>query len=113
MSLTKNKKIYSVSKISNEERQRIMDFLQGSVYCWCKNRKDKWFSLRDLVGGNNYYWQGTPLLPLYTKHKGTKNQVKKAGKDAGWLLKRVLENDRREFDSKKENLIKHYRLINS
>ena len=40
-------------------------FLQGAVYCWCKNRKDDWFAARDLLGGNNYYWQGTPLIPLY------------------------------------------------
>jgi hypothetical protein len=110
MSLNENTQINSVTGISDEERQRIIDFLQGAVYCWCKNRKDEWFSLRDLMGGDNYYWQGTPLLTLYTKHeKINDNPVKEAGKDAGWLLKLALNNDKRTFDAKKEALIKHYR----
>jgi hypothetical protein len=51
MSLTEESQLRSVSGISDEEKQRILDFLQGAVYCWCKNRKDEWFSLRDLMGG--------------------------------------------------------------
>ncbi|MDY6883601.1 MAG: hypothetical protein SWL02_07480, partial [Pseudomonadota bacterium] len=85
-----------------------------AVYCWCKNRKDEWFSLRDLMGGDNYYWEGTPLYHLFTKHEETNHDsVKEAGKDAGWLLKEVLANDKRVFDSKKNSLIKHYRWVPS
>jgi len=40
-----------VNGISAEETLRIKDFLQGAVYCWCKNNKGEWFSLRDLMGG--------------------------------------------------------------
>ena len=40
-------------------------FLQEAVYCWCKNRKDEWLAVRDLLGGDNHYWQGIPLIPLY------------------------------------------------
>jgi len=110
MSLVESTRVHSVSEISDEEHQRIIDFLQGAVYCWCKNRKNEWFSLRDLMGGDNSYWQGTPLLPLYTKHKGRNaDPVKEAGKDAGWLLKHVLKIDERVFESKKKQLIKHYR----
>jgi len=43
-----------VNGISAEETLRIKDFLQGAVYCWCKNNKGEWFSLRDLMGGDNY-----------------------------------------------------------
>ena len=104
-----------VTGISNPEMQQIQAFLQGAVYCWCKNRKDEWFSMRDLMGGDNYYWQGTPLLPLYEKHtskgKDWEAAVKDAGKDSGWLLKSVIANDKRSFDTKKEELIRKYRWV--
>jgi len=110
MSLTEESQLRSVLGISDEEQQRIIDFLQGAVYCWCKNRKNEWFSLRDLMGGDNYYWQGTPLLPLYTKHEGVNSDpVKEAGKDGGWLLKSVINSDKRVFETKKEALIRQYR----
>ncbi len=110
MALNETTQLRSVKGITERENLRIQDFLQGAIYCWCKNRKNEWFSLRDLMGGDNYYWQGTPLLPLYEKHEGINNDpVKEAGKDAGWLLKTVICNDKRLFDTKKESLIRHYR----
>lgn len=33
--------IRDVHGIPEEQKQRIIDFLQGAVYCWCKNRKDE------------------------------------------------------------------------
>ena len=110
--LNETSQLRRVNRISAEETQRIKDFLQGAVYCWCKNKKGDWFCLRDLMGGDNFYWQGTPLMPLYHKHEVDKEDpVKEAGKDAGWLLKSVLASDKREFESKKENLIRNYRWI--
>lgn len=110
MSLSEDPRLRSISGISIEERQRIEDFLQGAIYCWCKNRKDEWFSLRDLMGGDNHVWNGTPLQPLYNKHNNKKaDPVKEAGKDGGWLLKAVISNDRRKFQTKKENLVRKYR----
>ena len=104
-----------VSGISDIEKQRIFDFLQGAVYCWCKNRKDEWFSMRDLMGGDNYYWEGTPLLVLYLKHENAGKDwelaVKDAGKDSGWILKKVISEDKRTFETKKEELIRKYRWI--
>jgi hypothetical protein len=112
MALNKKSELRNVTCISTEEKQRISDFLQGAVYCWCKNRKNEWFSLRNLMGGDNYYWQGTPLLPLYLKHEGNASDpVKEAGKDGGWLLKSVISSDKRLFETKKEALIRQYRWI--
>jgi len=115
MVLTKESELRTVTGISEIDKQRIIDFLQGAVYCWCKNRKDEWFSLRDLMGGENYYWQGTPLLVLYSKHedkgKPWELAVKDAGKDSGWLLKKVISEDSRTFETKKEELIRKYRWI--
>ena len=115
MSLKTDLELRDVSGITDLEKQRIIDFLQGAVYCWCKNRKDEWFSLRDLMGGDNYYWQGTPLLSLYRKHinkgKDWESAVKDAGKDSGWLLKNVVVNDKRSFETTKQELIRKYRWI--
>ena len=108
--LKKNSEIREVKKITKEDKENIVNFLQGAVYSWCKNN-DKWFALRDLMGGDNYYWEGTPLLALYKKHQDKDNAVKLAGKDAGWILKKVIEQDKRLFDTKKEDRTRKYKWI--
>ncbi|MBL4653327.1 MAG: hypothetical protein JKY53_10770 [Flavobacteriales bacterium] len=115
MALIDKSEIREVTGISQVERKSIMNFLQGAVYCWCKNRKNEWFSMWDLMGGDNYYWDGTPLLVLYTKHenkgKDSEQAVKDAGKDSGWLLKKTVHEDIRYFESKKEELTRKYRWV--
>lgn len=106
-----NNEVRKVSRISPEEERDIMNFLQGAVYCWCKNRKDEWFSLRDLMGGENYYWDNTPMYKLWKKHEklGKDDSVQDAGKDAGWILKKVIKEDKRKFETKEEDMIRKYR----
>ena len=115
MTLLNKSKIREVTGISQEEKQSIMDFLQGAVYCWCKNQPDEWFSMRDLMGRENYHWDRTPLFTLYEKHcnkgKDSELAVKDAGKDSGWLLKKVIETDKRTFETRKEELIRKYKWI--
>ena len=109
MTLDAEAQLRTVNGISESEAQRIKDFLQGAVYCWCKNRKGEWFSLRDLMGGDNFYWEETPLICLYLKHEGKKEDpIKEAGKDAGWLLKSVIVADGRKFSTRKQELIRQY-----
>ena len=103
--LVQKSEIREVHGITKEQKQKIMDFLQGAVYCWCKNRKDEWFAARDLLGGDNFYWQNTPMFALYEKT----NDTELAGKDAGWLLKKVIDKDKRSFETKKEGLVRQYR----
>ena len=103
--LIEESEIRDVHGISDEQKQRIRDFLQGAVYSWCKNRKDEWFAARDLLGGDNYFWQNTPMFDLYEKSQ----DVEQAGKDAGWLLKQVINDDKRSFETKKEGLVRQYR----
>lgn len=104
-----------VSGISETEKQLITVFLQGAVYCWCKNRKNEWFSLRDLMGGDNYDWNETPLFPLWQKRVNQgwdeDDAITEAGKEAGWLLKTMLHKDQRDFETKKEELVRKYRWL--
>jgi len=113
MTLIKKSGIHNVTGISDNEKRDIINFLQGAVYCWCKNRKSKWFALRDLMGGDNYYWEGTPMCVLYDKHhkdlgKSSDDAVKGAAKDAGWLLKRMLDDDKRHFHTNDEGYVNQY-----
>lgn len=101
-----------VKGIKEDDKLRIKDYLRGAIYSWCNNNKKKWFSARDFLGGDNYYWQGTPLIVLFEKHKGLgkndQKSIKDAGKDAGWLLKKVISEDKRTFDTKTEQRIRKY-----
>ena len=102
MSLTPKSRIYRVRGITSAQEQAIRDYLQGAVRTWCAaGKKGRQFAARDLVGGINYDWRKTPLDALYQKHiqKGKNHQdaVKAAGRDLGWLLKAVLNEDDRMF----------------
>src|SRR5690349_13674520 len=79
MALSSLSEVRDVTGVTDRDLARIRDFLQGAVYCWCKNRADEWFSLRDLMGGENFQWQGTPLLALYEKHQLATDAVERAG----------------------------------
>jgi hypothetical protein len=54
--------------LSERELERIKAFIQGAVYSYCKNCKGESFSASTLFGGDNYYWQGTPLEVVYERH---------------------------------------------
>ena len=115
MTLIPKSEIRQVKGISTVEFQRIYDYLQGAVYCWCKNKSREWFSAREFLGGENFDWNGTPMIVLYEKHirkgKTDEQAISDAGKDAGWILKKVIHDDQRNFETKKENLIRKYRWI--
>ncbi len=115
MTLITKSEIRQVKVPSSLERQRIYDYLQGAVYCWCNNKMGEWFSARDFLGGENFDWHGTPMFILYNKHKSKgktdKQSILDAGKDAGWILKKVINDDQRNFETKRESLIRKYRWI--
>ena len=46
-------------------------------------------------------------MAIYEKHK----DVKAAGQDAGRLLKKVIERDKRHFETKTEELIRKYKWV--
>lgn len=113
MTLAPPSELRDVSGLSEREKEQICAFIQGAVYCWCKNRQAEWFSMRDLMGGENGNWEGTPFDALYQKHRrsglGEADAVDRAGKDSGWLLKSTLSRDQRQFEHKEEERIRKYR----
>lgn len=114
MSLIEKTEPRAVVGITKEEHDAIFSFLQGAIYSWCKNRADEWFSIRELLGGDNYFWDGTPLIALYTKHKEQLGKewdqaIEGADKDSRWILKEVIFKDKRIFESKKDDTIRIYK----
>jgi hypothetical protein len=98
-----NTRTKNVHGLSTTDLQRIKDFLQGAVYCWCKNRKGEWFNARDFLGGDNFYWEHYPLGVLYFRqlHAGKTHDeaFEQAAKDAGHILKKMLQEDDRTFET--------------
>ena len=69
--------------------------------------------MRDLMEGIIIIGKEHPFISYFEKHKkvGKNNQdaITAAGKDSGWILKKVINKDKREFETKKEELIRKYR----
>ncbi len=63
------------------------------------------------MGEDNFHSQGTPMFALYEKHKDKDNTTVLAGKDTGWILKKVIKNDKRTFDTKKEEMTRKYKWV--
>lgn len=97
----KKTRLRAVSGITKEQENDILSFLQGAVYIWCKIKGTIPFSMHDLMGGDNCFWEGTPLFCLYEKEisngKEENAALEVAGINAGWLLKKALANDKRFF----------------
>ena len=104
-----------VHGITDEQKALIKAFLQGAVYSWGKNRSGEKFAARDLVGGENYEWRGTPMVALYQKHiargKSSDASVDAAGQYLGWLLKAVLAEDKRHFEADRSGRTAAYRWV--
>lgn len=102
-------------RVQPEELALIKSYLQGAVYSWIKDHPDDFFAARDLVGGLNKEWHGTPLDCLYWKHKNTGKTHEKsmfcAGIDLGWILKTVLSEDKRKFSSRSVGRAKGYKWV--
>jgi hypothetical protein len=113
VSLLEPSELRAVSGVGPADLVKINSFIQGAVYAWVKNRRDEWFAVRDLVGGENRDWSGTPLQVLYDKHteqgKDDGSASDAAARDLGWIVKSVLHEDKRTFEVAKAGLVNSYR----
>jgi len=96
--LTKIRKVRGIASYQEDEIKR---FMQGAIYAWSKNYPGLPFAVYDLMGGKNYRWEGTPLIALFQKHtsqgKNDQEAIRAAGRDLGWIVKRVVCNDKRRY----------------
>ena len=97
-----NEYVQQVHGLSPLETALAKSFLQGCVYGWCKNNGTEPFRAQFFLGGDNYFWQCTPMFAVYEKRMAYydddwEKASKRAGIDAGWLLKDVLKYDKRNF----------------
>lgn len=95
--------------------EKIKAFFQGAVYCWCNNKgTNEWFNARDFIGKNNFYWEHYPLGVLYFRQidagKTDGEAFEQAAKDAGTILKKVLADDDKTFETQ-EGYTRSYRWI--
>lgn len=115
MALIPDSELRGTYGISDTEKALIKAFMQGTVYCWVKNRAGEPFAVRDLMGGENFDWNGTSLQVLYEKHinagKDNEEAIEAAAKDLGWLVKSVLAEDKRTFEVGKAGLVSSYRWV--
>lgn len=105
-----NIRTQNVAWLDDEAKQLMMNYLQGHVYCWCKNNQpNSWFAARDLLGGVNRDWTDTPLQSLYEHYRSDlrlshEQAERRAGIDVGKLLKEVLAQDNREFETRMQHV---------
>lgn len=114
MLVGENHEFRNVTNIDQNDLKLINAFIQGAIYSWSKNvGKDHWFAVRDLFGGENFYWEETPLMALFEKQKkmGKKGEesIKASAKDLGWITKNVINEDKRTFETRKAGLVRQYR----
>ena len=115
MTLATQSEIREVRGLTDAQRDGIRAFVQGAVYCWVKNSSEEWFHVRDLVGGANTDWNGTPLQALYEKHivagSAAAEAYEAAAKEIGWIVKAVLSDDKRIFENDHSGYVSRYRWL--
>lgn len=98
----KDKAIREVHGLSPLETALAKAYLQGCVYGWCKSKGTEPFRAQFFLGGDNYFWQSTPMFAVYAKrmiyYDGNWDAAShQAAIDAGHLLKAVIIEDKRFF----------------
>lgn len=114
MSLMKEDALRPVPGLARTDQIRIKAFLQGAVYCWCANRPDEWFTLRELLGEPAQWGESTPLRALIVKHLMTKPRevaLTAAARDGACILQEAMFEDARLFESMQDAVARKYRWV--
>ena len=111
-----NIRCYRVHGIPTQVRNMACASLQGEVYSWCANHdRNGWFAARNFAGGINREWEGTTLYPLFefyeNKQRGRIYAKRQAGIALGHLLKYVLSEDKRTFETRVIGRVRQYRWL--
>lgn len=116
MIINNTKQIRRISaKLIPVDEEIIKVYMFGAVDAFCNVKPDEPFSARILFGGNNRNWNGTPMQKLYDyqlkEGKTYDEAFDLAAKDAGWLLKTVLNDDARIFEIVGKDTGTLYKLV--
>ena len=121
-----NNKNYK-SSLTSKEKEEIKSFLLGAAFAWKKTHENEYFTLQNLMGGANFYWNDTPAMKIYqmyTINYGLENAsledreeinnacIKAAGKYAGRLLAQVMREKNELFISSRNGWSNCYKWKN-
>lgn len=108
-------KIYSISAdLPQQEIEMAKAYIRDAINTFCQNNLRQSFAVRDLFGGENGDWQGTPLQAIYEYHIAARASDPKdsARKDVGKLMKIVLSEEDGYYIQSQGGKTKLYRKIN-
>lgn len=87
----------------DEQNAAIVKLLTRMYNAVLNVAPDRPFTLRDVVGGHNRDFAGTPLQIIYDKYLieygDRQTAYSKTARDVGWFLIRALDEDERVFMS--------------
>ena len=88
------------------------NYLLGAINCFIRQKKSDWFKAKDIILGN---WNGTPLQQIYdffiSNGLSEEESWKKAGMCLGQILKKVIFDNSRTFETRKfQDNPREYRL---
>ena len=90
--------------LTEEQIKEIKVYLTSNLNTYLNAVGHKeWLSLSSLVGGENENWPD-PIIYVYNAYLAhdPNNAVKNAARDMGWILKSIINDDERIFETKKE-----------
>ena len=97
-----NKRILKISaKVSEKDVQLMEAYILGAVHGYTAAAGRSNFTVRDLFGKENRDWNGTPIQEVYEfyiKAMPHKEAAEKAAQDVGKLLRKVLTEDKYEYN---------------
>ena len=108
-----DQKLHLYGQLSEDEKIAIKSFLQGTVFCWCKNCEydygdQKQFGLNDLVGESTpANWKDTPLLRLYDLYKEHSDYGDRSSLYIGKILHELLDSNKRFFHEEQKGVCKY------
>lgn len=102
MIISSNKKIVKISAKVSEKDLKLMEiYILGAVHGFTAAAGSKSFKVRDLFGFDNRDWNGTPIQEIYEfylKSESHEDAAEKAAQDVGKLLRKVLAEDKYEYE---------------
>ena len=109
------KRIIKISAAVNEKDIEHMKlYILGAVHGFTAAAGSKSFTVRDIFGNENRKWNGTPIQEIYNyyiKVLPHKDAAERAAQDLGKLLRKVLTEDKYEYEEESGNRECIYRRV--